>query len=86
MNVMSFEQLPFVASNEGRLHPWTPVRTNDYQADCDTGRLYFTQLRSVMTATENPLHLSRVLQAQVEAGKWEGVEIGFAQAMAEALS
>ncbi|EGL63598.1 hypothetical protein AGRO_3667 [Agrobacterium sp. ATCC 31749] len=85
MIVTSFEQLPFVASDTGRIQPWAPVRTDDYQADCDTGRLYFTQLRSVMTATENPLHLSRVLQAQVEAGKWEGVEIGFAQAMAEAL-
>lgn len=85
MNVMSFEQLPFVASNAGRLHPWTPQRSDDYQADCNTGRLYFTQLHSLMTATDNPLHLSRVLQAQVEAGKWEAVEIGFAQAMAEAL-
>lgn len=86
MNVMSFEQLPFVASDAGRLHPWTPRRSDDYHADCNTGRLYFTQLHSLMTATDNPLHLSRVLQAQVEAGRWEGVEIGFAQAMAEALS
>ncbi|RVT75665.1 hypothetical protein EM858_14560 [Agrobacterium sp. CNPSo 2736] len=85
MSIVSFDQLPFVVTVAGRLQPWTPFRTNDYQVDCNTGRLYFSQLHSLMTATDNPVHLSRVLQAQVEVGRWEGIEIGFAQAMSEAL-
>lgn len=83
---MNFEQLPFVAMVDGRVHAWSPKRSGEYQVDCACGRLYFEQLQAAMVASDNTLLLSQVLQAQVSGGRWEGVEIGFAQAMAEAVT
>lgn len=38
-----------------------------------------------MLLENNPTFLARVISAQVRGGVWEGVEIGFTQAMAERL-
>lgn len=38
-----------------------------------------------MLLENNPTFLARVISAQVAGGVWEGVEIGFTQAMAERL-
>lgn len=79
----SFEQLPFVATVGGKVYPWMPLRFDDYQRECDEGRLHFRQLQDLMRRTDNPLLLSRVLQAIGVDGQWGGVEAGFSQAMAE---
>lgn len=86
---MQFNDLTFVGvDNSGEFPkpmPWQPVRTGDYSADCAAGRAYFTELRDLIVSTDNPAFLSRVLSAQVQGGKWDGVEIGFSQAMSEKL-
>ena len=80
---MSFEQLPFVASVGGKILAWQPSRSDDYQQECESGRLHFRQLQDLMCHTDNPLLLSRVLQALGTSGQWGGAEAGFSQAMAE---
>ncbi|MGA1831653.1 hypothetical protein [Rhizobium wenxiniae] len=82
---VNFEQLPFVATVDGRLSCWVPERSGDYETDCISGRRYFTRLLDLMRRTDNPLLLSRVMHAQVTTGQWEAVEIGFAQAMSEKI-
>lgn len=77
---MNFDSLPFVSASA-----WTPDRTGNFETDCATGRSYFRALQELILKTGNPLFLSRVLHAQVEGGKWEGVEIGFAQALGEQI-
>lgn len=87
---MSLIEMSFVAVDKDGECPritsaWAPVRTGDYAADCERGRAYFHELRTLMAANANPAYLSHVLHAQQEGGKWDGVEIGFAQAMGELI-
>lgn len=86
---MKFDDLTFVSfNNDGEYRkamPWCPVRTGDYSVDTRQGREYFAELHTLIMQSGNPTFLSRVLNAQVEGGKWEAVEIGFSQAMAEKL-
>ncbi|RWO06304.1 MAG: hypothetical protein EOS07_21940 [Mesorhizobium sp.] len=86
---MSFSSLTFVGVDANGEYPkplpWNPVRTGDYSVDCATGRAYYFELHNFMLAKSNPTFLSRVLSAQVEGGKWDGVEIGFSQALSEQL-
>ncbi len=83
---MSFESLPFVHKfPKGRTTAWHPERTGCFETDCATGRAYFRALQELILSTGNPLYLSRVLHAQVEEGTWDGVEIGFAQALGEQI-
>lgn len=65
--------------------PWRPARTGNYETDCAQGKTYFQELRDYVQATGNPAVLNRVLASQVRSGVWDGVEIGFAQGMAEAV-
>ena len=44
---------------------------------------HFDQLLRAIDASGNLLLLSRVIEGQVKAGHWSGIEIGFTQAMAE---
>lgn len=86
---MKFSELSFVGADTTgefeKVVPWNPVRTGDYSIDCTQGRVYFAELRKYIIQTGNPSVLSRVLAAQVRGGVWDAVEIGFSQAMAEAL-
>lgn len=86
---MSFEQLSFVGQDTSgdypKVLPWAPARTGDFPTDCGQGRRYFNELHDFIIASANPTLLSRVLSAQVRGGTWDGVEIGFSQAMAERL-
>lgn len=86
---MTFNDLTFVGTDTNgefpKPLPWNPARTGDYSVDCATGRAYFRELFDLILATSNPTFLPRVLSAQVQGGKWEGVEIGFSHAMAEKL-
>lgn len=85
----TFEDLSFVGVDTTGEYPkalaWNPTRSGDYAKDCETGRSHFKELQDLMGSESNPLFLCRVLRAQVEGGKWEAIEIGFAQAMAERL-
>ncbi|RWX70470.1 hypothetical protein EN780_03485 [Mesorhizobium sp. M4B.F.Ca.ET.089.01.1.1] len=65
--------------------PWQPKRSGDYGRDCAAGRSYYVELHNLMLLENNPTFLARVISAQVAGGVWEGVEIGFTQAMAERL-
>lgn len=86
---MKFETLSFVDVREvdgfPKIDAWKPERTDDYTKDCAKGRAYFSELYGLLLDSGNPTFLSRVLAAQVRGGKWEAVEIGFTQAMAEKL-
>jgi len=86
---MTFTDLAFVSVDGPDDRPvenaWSPLRSGNFEKDCATGRRYFSELYRLMKSNDNPMYLSRVLAAQARAGKWEGVEIGFAQAMAEQL-
>ncbi|MGX7874441.1 hypothetical protein ACVDG5_018265 [Mesorhizobium sp. ORM6] len=86
---MKFEQLTFVGTDASGDYPkplpWHPKRTGNYSEDCATGREYFRELHEFMLMSDNPTFLTRVLSAQVQGGTWEGVEIGFGQAMSEKL-
>lgn len=86
---MTFDQLTFVGTDTSgdfpRPLPWNPKRTGDYTEDCATGREYFRELQELILKSENPTFLLRVLSAQVKGGVWDGVEIGFAQAMGEKI-
>lgn len=85
---MKFSDLSFVGVDSTgefeKVVPWDPVRTGDYEKDCAEGRRHFQELRTFIQATGNPTLLLRVLAAQVRGGVWDAMEIGFAQAMAEA--
>jgi len=88
---MSLIGMSFVSTDDGGECPriksaWAPTRTGDYAADCEQGRAYFQELRGMMAANANPSYLSHVLHAQMEGGQWDGVEIGFAQAMGEMIT
>lgn len=83
---MKFTALPFVvlAPNGAVTSNWAVTPTGDHQKDCHTGRQYFGLLNAVMRREDNPALLGRVLEGQVQAGRWTGIEIGFAAAAAEA--
>lgn len=86
---MTFDELSFVASDTSgdfpKVMPWAPKRSGDYKKDCETGRAAFRELSEYIAETDNPTLLGRVLEAQVRGGVWDATEIGFAQAMSEAL-
>ena len=86
---MKFADLSFVnVTDDGEMQhedAWAPEQSGDFATDCAVGRRCFAELLDLMRADQNPLYLSRVLAAQVRRGKWEAVEIGFSQAMAEHL-
>ncbi|TGT90903.1 MULTISPECIES: hypothetical protein [unclassified Mesorhizobium] len=86
---MKFEELTFVGIDSSgefpKPLPWNPKRTGNYSEDCATGRECFRELHEFMLMCDNPSFLVRVLSAQVQGGTWEGVEIGFSQAMSEKL-
>ena len=87
---MKFEELSFVGLDTSgefpKVKPWAPTRTGDFTQDCARGRAHFVELCDLMDKLDNPTLLCRVLHAQVQGGVWEGVEIGFAQAMGERLT
>ena len=62
---------------------WQPTRTGNYRADCRHGRELADHIIWRMRRDNNPLHLSVAVRAAVESGRWEGVEIGLFQALAE---
>lgn len=82
---MQFNTLPFVecAENGAVISTWKVEPSGDYSKDCVTGRHYFEQLLRAIETNGNILLLSRVIEGQVKAGQWGGIEIGFNQAMAE---
>lgn len=86
---MNFSELAFVSTDnsgeQSKIKPWNPRRTGDYAKDCALGRDYFDELYRIMVRNDEPLLLNRVLADQVRGGVWDGVEIGFSQAMSDKL-
>lgn len=86
---MEFAELSFTGLDTSgeypKVMPWNPRRTGDHGKDCAIGRAYFEELLQHMEQKGNPLLLLRVINAQVQAGTWESIEIGFTQAMSERL-
>lgn len=58
--------------------------TGDYSADCEAGVGAAIELQDFMRTQDAPFMLGHVLQAMIAKGRWSGVEVGFAQAMAQA--
>lgn len=90
MSVTKFDQLPFVRvhANGDIQSTWDVEkhRTEDHAKDCEIGRKFCMATIMLIAMTGNPLYLSRVIQGQVRAGKWEAIEIGFAQQLSEEVS
>lgn len=63
---------------------WAIVPTGDYSADCEAGTAAAIELQDFMLAGDAPFMLGHVLRSMVEKGRWSGVEVGFAQTMAQA--
>lgn len=63
---------------------WAIVPTGDYSADCEAGTAAAIELQGFMRDHAAPFVLGHVLRSMVEKGDWSGVEVGFAQAMAQA--
>lgn len=75
---MPFTDLPFAKRrSNGTIDAWSVEPTGDYEADCDTGRTYFQQLRLQAEEKKHPLLLGFVMQAMVERGRVSGIEVGF---------
>lgn len=88
MSVTEFADLPFVkAVGEDRQiqSTWNvdEKRSGDYTKDCALGRSFCHSLFMVINTSGNRMFLSRVLQGQVAGGKWEAIEVGFAQALTD---
>lgn len=63
---------------------WAIVPTGDYSDDCEAGAAAAIELQDFMRDQDAPFMLGHVLRSMVEKGRWSGVEVGFAQAMAAA--
>ena len=82
---MRFNILPFVESDsKGNVtSTWKVQPTGDHGKDCLIGRQYLGLLRASMRREDNPALLGRVVEGQMAAGIWSGIEIGFHAALAE---
>ena len=63
---------------------WAIVPTGDYSADCEAGAAAAIELQDFMRDHAAPFLLGHVLRGMVAKGRWGGVEVGFARAMAAA--
>jgi|TARA_R100000935_G_C2711336_1_gene114216 hypothetical protein len=90
MSVTKHDHLPFVRvdANGSIESNWDVEkhRSGDYGKDCALGRSFCNALFMRMHLDGYPLLLSRTLEAQVRAGKWGAIEIGFAQQLSEEIS
>lgn len=84
MNKLSFVEID-VDNPIRQVRTWQPKRTNDYAQDCALGREMFNETLERMKQTGNVYILSRIIEGQVDAGVFDGVEIGFHQALTEKL-
>ena len=64
---------------------WSPERSGNFSKDCTLGRLLFKEVLDEMQKSGNVYLLLRTIEAQVDAGVFDGVEIGFHQALTERL-
>lgn len=63
---------------------WAIVPTGDWAADNEAGIAAAIELQDYMRAQDAAFMLSHVLRSMAAKGRWSGVEVGFAQAMAQA--
>lgn len=61
------------------------ARTGDFIADCGLGTLFAQQFVTWMRTTNEPFRLGWLAKEMVEAGRFEGVEVGFWRAIANML-
>lgn len=84
---MPFADLPFAERrSNGTVNAWSVQPTGDYEADCQTGRNYFEQLRLHAEIEKQPLMFGFVMQAMVERGQMSGIEVGFINCVNGCLS
>lgn len=62
---------------------WTITDTGEWAADCTAGRAAAAELMRVMHFQDAPMLLGHVIKAMMARGRWSGVEVGFAHAIAE---
>lgn len=77
--------LSFVENDGKSIDYWNVAQTGSYASDCELGRILADETFNVMRANDCPIILVHILAAQVRKKRWCGIEIGFAQAIAEAL-
>jgi hypothetical protein len=76
----SFSELSFIRDGK-----WAPRSAANYAAECRLGRKYAGEMLAMIEETGNPLIYSGVMRAVVTAGRFGGIEIGFCQAVSEAV-
>jgi hypothetical protein len=64
---------------------WNHEPSGDYAADCKRGREIAVDLMRKMYFENAPLLLGNTAKAITERGRFDGLEIGFFQAIAEAV-
>lgn len=84
-NTVENQELDFIIHGEGDavVSNWSPKSSGVYPLDTKIGRTYAKQTVEVMRRTDNPSLLGRIVHGMVDAGKFEGVEIGFTHYIAE---
>jgi len=64
---------------------WHPLVTGDWAKDNKQGRDYATRIVARAQAAGSPMLIFRVIGDMVRAGRFNGVEVGFVQKVAEYL-
>ena len=65
-------------SDDGK---WEPIRSGDYDRDCEHGRQIAKDTLAMIAATENPALFGTVVRAITAGGQFDGVETGFCSAI-----
>ncbi|MBB4267835.1 hypothetical protein [Roseospira visakhapatnamensis] len=82
-------ELPFIREipDKGVWSCWHVEPTGDYRMDCELGRaLAWRTVEYLRRHASREGTLSQVLADMIAAGRADGVEIGFAQGLAEAIT
>ena len=61
---------------------WVPVRTGDYEKDCEAGRAAAAQMVALMRQDHNPIPFVAAFREAAQTGGLGGFEIGFATEIA----
>lgn len=82
-----FASLPFVRDGENGRSWWSVEPSGDYVADCRTGELHgLAFLDALACGGLGPLRLSQILAGMLAAQDRNGIVVGFASALQDALS
>ena len=77
--------MPFADLTRDQIDWWVVTPTGDWGTDCDTGREYAKALMRYSRAHQTPFILGYVMKAIASKGQIGGIEVGFFNAIGEAM-